>query len=146
MRLLTALKLLSTLPDPFFPFEDEVSELVAKLLREKFQDRQAKQNVDFDVFLIFRLCNRRLQQVAKQLPEPCAINGLRVAQLYARDKSTGGVLTNQFKEIVARGLNKSRAEVHVVMNVIDANRKRGHRKAQAIARQLNARSGVGSRE
>src|SRR5262249_25960868 len=90
--LLAALEVFSALPDPFLPFQDQVGELVADFEVQELKDGQAKEQVNFNVLLILRLCQRALQDLGQQLAKRQAVRPLGTAQLDSREISGAGGL------------------------------------------------------
>src|SRR5260370_4254257 len=81
MGLLAALEMLAALANPFLSFENEIGKLIADFEGEKFQQSEAKKQVDLDVLVKFCLGHRALQQIGEQLAESRVIRALDGAQL-----------------------------------------------------------------
>ncbi len=76
VRLLAALEIFAALADPFLPFQNQVGELIGQFLRDEFQQAQAENEIDLDIFVIFGLGQRALQQVGQQLAERRIVQAL----------------------------------------------------------------------
>jgi len=81
MGFLAAFKMFATLANPFLAFENQVGELIADFEGKKFQQRQAKHQVDFAVFLEFCLRDRALHEVGKELAKGGVVWALDRTQL-----------------------------------------------------------------
>src|SRR5579859_1540012 len=64
VRLLAALEVLAALPNPFLPFQNEISELIGEFLSKKLQKAETEYQIDLDVLVIFRLCEGALKKFA----------------------------------------------------------------------------------
>src|SRR5579859_182000 len=67
VRLLAAFKMLAALANPFLAFLNEVGELIGKFGRKKFENGDAKENVEFDVLVILGVGQRAVEQFGQQL-------------------------------------------------------------------------------
>src|SRR5580704_729906 len=97
MRLLAALEVLTSLPDPFLPFQDEIGELIGQFLGEKFQQTESKNEIDLNILIILGLSQRALQEVRQQLAERRIVQALDVAQLNTGKIRRASALANQVK-------------------------------------------------
>ena len=132
VSLLTPLEMLATLSNPLLALQDQVRKLVADLQSQKFQQGQTEQQVDLDIFLVFRFGQRTLQHFRQQSPECRGVHRLGATQLDSRQVGSAGILPHQIKQVIPRHLRKFRAQVNVVVNVVHADGQVPHGQRRPI--------------
>ena len=72
VRLLAAFEMLAALANPFLAFEDQVGKLIAHFEGEEFEQAQAEEQVDFNIFVILglrqELCRSSESSLRKAAP------------------------------------------------------------------------------
>jgi hypothetical protein len=63
--LLAAFEMLAALTNPLLAFENQIGKLVAEFEGEKLQERQAEEQIDFDIFVVLGLGESALQKFGK---------------------------------------------------------------------------------
>jgi hypothetical protein len=142
--LFAAVKMLAAAANPFLPLEHEIGELCSDFLRKKFQQRDTKQEINFNIFSEFGSLQPRVQQVRK-MPLPGA--GLRRPRRFAfrelafglRQEHQVGILPDELQKVGARQLDKLWAKENVVVNIINANGERAERQLGDIGFEVNSR-------
>src|SRR5690242_3843654 len=125
--------MLAALTNVLLAFENKVGKLIPDFESEKLQQGEAKEQVDFDVFVKFGLRNGTLHEIGQKLAEGGMVRSLNGAEFRAGDVGTFGVLANEVKQIFASGLDEPGAQEYVVVNVIHADGQRAHRNGAVIA-------------
>jgi hypothetical protein len=135
--LLAAFEAFAPLANPFFAFEDQVGELISDLQCQKFDQRDPKNAVDFDVLMMFGLGQGALQQFTQQFAKSRVIETLDRPQFDAREIRRTRIVTDQVKKIVARRLDEFWAKEDIVVDVVHADGQRSHGNRDAIAFKFN---------
>lgn len=133
MSLLTAFEMLAALTYPFLAFQNEVGELIANFKGEKLQKAQAEKKIDLDVFVIFGLGKRALENLREQFAKADGIRPAGGAQIDARKKRGTDALTNDIKKILAGSLHELGAQENVVVDVVHSDGQGSHGNGELIA-------------
>src|SRR6266850_6253125 len=123
MGLLAAFEVLATLANPHLAFVNEIGKLIAHFIGQKFQEGQTENQVDFDIFVVLGLGQSALEKLGEKLAEAGMVGRAGVAELHAGKERGTGALAEEIEKIIARGLDKLRAQEYVVVNVVHADRQ-----------------------
>ena len=136
--LLGALEILSPAADPLLGFQQQAGELRPDLLGQEFHQGDAEQQVQLDLLLVFGAGDGGLHQFERlALPG----SGFRtLGGLGSRLDREGQLrgLPNEFQQVDAGLFAPGRAQVHVVMDVIDTDGERAERKLRRVGFQVDA--------
>ncbi len=97
MGLLAAFEVLATLANPHLAFVDEIGKLIAHFIGQKFQEGQAEDQVDFNIFLVLGLGQSALQKLGEKFAKAGMVRRARVAELHAGKERGAGALTDEIE-------------------------------------------------
>ena len=138
VRLLGALEVFASTADPLLGFEKQTCKLGPNLLGQELQQGYAEQQVQLDFLFVLGASEGGLQQF-----ERLAFPGARFRAFWRSRSLANRVievrrLPNELEQIEARMFRPGRAQVDVMMDIVDANRKRAQRKLRRVGLQLEA--------
>ena len=120
MRLLAALEVHAARVNPLFALDNQAGELAGDLAKQEFQNGEAIEDVDLDVLGVFGAGQRNLKKLEELLAKARGIGRRGVAPLAIRKIQTGDG-ANAVEQVLARRLGELRAQINVIVDVVDAD-------------------------
>ncbi len=120
VRLLAALEMDAARVNPLFALDDQAGELAGDLAQQEFQNGEAIEDIHLDVLRVFGARQRNLKKFEELLAKARGIGRRGVAPL-AIGKIQTGDGANAVEQVFARRLGEFRAQVNVIVDVVEAD-------------------------